>query len=120
EPKKELYKEKVHRFTPVFIPEKNENEEQDDDRANRTGTVAAKESTEEDDDSKGKRRLGGLASMMSGKKPVASKSELLNQTRAESELKSYAALSGAGMPIYVQPKRKKIYQGPTKSTQITE
>lgn len=119
EPKKELYKEKMHRFTPVFIPEKDESEEQDDERGTRPA-AAAKESSDEDDDSKGKRRLGGLASMMSGKKPVASKSELLNQTRAESELKSYAALSGAGMPIYVQPKRKKVYQGPTKSTQITE
>ncbi|MBH48063.1 MAG: translation initiation factor IF-2 [Halobacteriovorax sp.] len=113
--KKELYKEKVHRFTPVFIPEKSEDEEEDNSRP----AVKAKDK-EEDDDDKGKRRLGGLASMMSGKKPVTSKSELLNTTRADSELKSYAALSGSGMPIYVQPKRKRVYSGPTKKTEITE
>tara|TARA_R110000868_G_scaffold127493_6_gene335224 strand:+ start:25431 stop:28181 length:2751 start_codon:yes stop_codon:yes gene_type:complete len=112
--KKELYKEKVHRFTPVFIPEKSEEEEDNSRPAVRT------KEKEEDDDDKGKRRLGGLASMMSGKKPVTSKSELLNTTRADSELKSYAALSGSGMPIYVQPKRKRVYSGPTKKTEITE
>ncbi len=113
---KELYKEKVHRFTPVFIPEKDESESDD-------STVRPKSKTkeDEDEDEKGKRsRLGGLASMMSGKKPVTSKSELLNTTRADSELKSYAALSGSGMPIYVQPKRKRIYNGPSKKTEVTE
>lgn len=114
--KKELYKEKVHRFTPVFIPEKDEN--LDDEKS--ASTRAPIKEGEEDEDGKSKRRLGGLASMMSGKKPVTSKSELLNTTRADSELKSYAALSGAGIPIYVQPKRKKVYQGPTKQTAITE
>ena len=114
---KELYKEKVHRFTPVFIPEKDES---NDD----SGSVQSKPKSkdDEDDDEKGKRssRLGGLASMMSGKKPVTSKSELLNTTRADSELKSYAALSGSGMPIYVQPKRKRVYNGPSKKTEVTE
>ena len=112
--KNELYKEKVHRFTPVFIPEKSDDEEES------SKPVVRGKEKEEDDDDKGKRRLGGLASMMSGKKPVTSKSELLNTTRADSELKSYAALSGTGMPIYVQPKRKRIYSGPTKKTEITE
>ncbi len=115
EPAKELYKEKMHRFTPVFIPEKSEDETDEEIAAK-----ARKSGDDEDEEGKSKRRLGGLASMMSGKKPVTSKSELLNTTRADSELKSYAALSGSGMPIYVQPKRKKIYSGPTKQTQITE
>ncbi|PIP90270.1 MAG: translation initiation factor IF-2 [Bdellovibrionales bacterium CG12_big_fil_rev_8_21_14_0_65_38_15] len=114
--KNELYKEKVHRFTPVFIPEKDEAAADDDGEVK----IKSKGKEDEDDDDKGKRRLGGLASMMSGKKPVTSKSELLNTTRADSELKSYAALSGSGMPIYVQPKRKKVYSGPTKKTEVTE
>jgi translation initiation factor IF-2 len=108
----EIYKEKVHRFTPVFIPEASE---------------ADAESTDDDDDDKkkvleegSKKRLGGLATMMSGKKVVASKSALLNQTKADDELKSYAALSGTGRPLYTTIKKKKTYMGPTRDTEVTE
>lgn len=110
----EVYKEKLHRFTPVYIPEPGEAE-------------AKKADGEEDEDSKkkkeegaSKKRLGGLASMMSGKKPGASKSAILNQTKADQELKSYAALSGSGRPLYTQVQRKRNYTGPTKDTEITE
>lgn len=109
---KELYKEKVHTFTPVFIPEKKE-----------SSAVSGEETASSEDDDKkekdSKKRLGGLASMMSGKKS-GSKSQVLNQVRADNELKSYAALSGTGRPIYTQVKRKKTYSGPTKETKITE
>lgn len=108
----ELYREKVHRFTPVYIPEPDEESD---------------ESTElsDDDDKKkleagSKKRLGGLATMMSGKKVVASKSALLNQTKADDELKSYAALSGSGRPLYTTVKKKKNYVGPTRETEVTE
>lgn len=109
-----LFEEKQHRFTPVYIPEPGEAEEK------------KAEETEEDDDKKkkeegaSKKRLGGLASMMSGKKPGASKSAILNQTKADQELKSYAALSGSGRPLYTQVQRKRTYSGPTKDTEITE
>ncbi|MCR9205558.1 MAG: translation initiation factor IF-2, partial [Halobacteriovoraceae bacterium] len=117
----ELYREKVHKFTPVFIPEKKE-----ESAASSSSSTEKKDETKpagEDEDSKkkedSKKRLGGLASMMSGKKG-STKSQVLNQVRADSELKSYAALSGTGRPIYTQVKRRRAYSGPTKDTEITE
>ena len=123
-----LFKEKVHKFTPVFIPEKKvetETNTSNKDTEKEAGPNSDAEATESDQDSSSKKekdskkRLGGLASMMSGKKS-SSKSQVLNQDRADSELKSYAALSGTGRPIYTQVKRKKTYSGPTKGTEITE
>jgi len=117
EEEKELYKEKMHKFTPVFIPEKKEG------AATTTTGESSTAGTDEDDSDKkekdSKKRLGGLATMMSSKKG-GSKSQVLNQVRADTELKSYAALSGTGRPIYTQVKRKKMYSGPTKDTEITE
>ncbi len=118
EPGKELYKEKMHKFTPVFIPEKKEGESSESGAAakSESGTTE-KEGEKKEQDSK--KRLGGLASLMSSKK-AGSKSQVLNQVRADSELKSYAALSGTGRPIYTQVKRKRTYSGPSKGTEITE
>ena len=110
--KKELYKEKVHKFTPVFIPEKKESES--------TSSSSSDDSGDDKKEKDSKKRLGGLASMMSAKKGGVSRSATLNMVRAENELKSYAALSGSGRPIYTQVKRKKVYSGPSKSTEITE
>lgn len=118
EEEKELYKEKMHKFTPVFIPEKKEGAA----TAASTGEAGAAGTDDDDSDKKekdSKKRLGGLATMMSSKKG-GSKSQVLNQVRADTELKSYAALSGTGRPIYTQVKRKKMYSGPTKDTEITE
>ncbi len=67
-----------------------------------------------------KKRIGGLASMISAKKANISKSQTLNEQRAENELKSYAAISGSGRPIYTQVKKKRTYTGPSKRTEITE
>lgn len=115
---KEIFKEKVHKFTPVFIPEKKEGDDEKDD--DKSGSDSSSSSDGDNDDKKDKKRLGGLASMMSGKKAAVSKSQMLNQDRADSELKSYAALSLTGRPLYTQVKRKKAYSGPTKDTEITE
>jgi translation initiation factor IF-2 len=112
-----IYKEKVHTFTPVFIPEKKEAAESEKDEKSTT-TSAATGEDQKDKDSK--KRLGGLATLMSGKKGVVSKSQTLNIARSENELKSYAALSGSGRPIYTQVKRKKIFSGAKKGTEITE
>lgn len=112
---KELYKEKVHKFTPVYIPPKSEtSSDESEDFDDEDGDDKDKKSTDS------KKRLSGLASMMSGKKSNISKSQALNQARADNELKNYAALSGIGRPIYTQVKKKKSYSGPTKETKITE
>ena len=116
--KKEVFKEKVHKFTPVFIPEKKAESERSDDDASDSSDGDDDKNADKKDSSK--KRLGGLASMMSGKKAVVSKSQMLNQDRADSELKSYAALSLTGRPLYTQVKRKKAYSGPTKETESTE
>lgn len=110
---KEYYKEKVHKFTPVYIPPADESEQTSED---------FEESGEDDDAKKAsdKKRLGGLASMMSGKKSIVSRSAAITQERADSELKSYQALSGTGRPLYTTVKKKKTYAGPTQGTQITE
>jgi len=113
EPK--LYKEKVHKFTPVFIPEKKEASSEGESTSGSSEEGSDADKKEKDS----KKRLGGLATMMSTKKG-GSKSQVLNQVRADNELKSYAALSGTGRPIYTQVKRKRSYSGPTKDTEITE
>ncbi len=130
-----LPQEKAHRFTPVYTPSKDPNhkplppKETTSTRplpgaAKIAGSVDfddedAKRKIEEDEVSN-KKRLGGLASMMTGKKVIASKSQALNFTRAEDELKSYVTLSGAGRPIYTQVLRKRDYMGPASSTELTE
>ncbi len=130
---KELYKEKVHRFTPVFIPPKVEKKEDDDKKpvqaAKKKNLVSGPQvagepavATEEDDDAlTSKKRLGGLATMMSGKVKVASRALLLNEEKTEEELKTYSlALSSLGKPIYTQVRKKKVHLGPTSQTLITE
>lgn len=123
EEKKDIYEEKVHKFTPVFIPEKKEEKEEAPKKAAAkpgTETTTAAAGAAADDKDPSKKKFGGLASMMSGKKAAVSKSALLTQTRADSELKSYAALSGTGRPIYTQVKKKRIYSGATNKTEITD
>jgi translation initiation factor IF-2 len=75
--------------------------------------------SDEDKDKNSKKRLGGLATMISNKK-IVSRSALLNQDRADNELKSYATLSGIGHPLYSTIKRKKSYAGPARQTELTE
>jgi translation initiation factor IF-2 len=96
--------DKTHRFTPVYIPPEKSSE-------------SSTSSEEEKKVSKG--RMGALASMMSGKKSNINKSQALTQQRADTELKTYSG-GGAGRPLYTQVKRKRIYTGSKKSTEITE
>ena len=67
-----------------------------------------------------KKRMSGLASIVSGKRPGINRSKKLNEEKSENELKSYGALSNLGTPIYTQVKRKKVYNGPSAQTKITE
>jgi translation initiation factor IF-2 len=120
EEKPELYKEKVHRFTPVYVPEKSETTETQSAQGDDDGSSELSEEDQKKKDENSKKRLGGLASMMSKKKGSISKSQALNMSRSESELKNYSALSGTGRPIYTSIKKKRAYSGPSKGTEITE
>jgi translation initiation factor IF-2 len=130
--------DRPHRFTPVYTPSKDPNfkENQAKEEAARIAAKApnppkynlAGDLMEDDDldlrkkgeEEENKKRMGGLASLMSGKKAIASKAQAITMSRAEEELKSYTALSGTGRPIYTQILRKRDYVGPTQSTEITE
>ncbi len=130
--KKIYLEERIHRFTPVFIPEKKVEEEKVVARVAKVipkvaefeddadGTKSKPGTRDDLDSLSGKKRLGGLASMMSGKKAAATRSQIMNEVKAEDELKIYSTLSGLGRPVYTPVKKKKSYFGPSDSTLITE
>jgi translation initiation factor IF-2 len=118
EEKKEIYREKMHRFTPVYTPppktEKEKEEEKASSEKKADGTAASPPGTT-------KKRLGGLASIVSGKRTGGfDRSRVLSETRSEQELKSYSTLSTLGRPLYTQVKRKKVFHGKGDKTEITE
>ena len=132
--------DRPHRFTPIYTPSKDPlfKENQEKEAAAKAAAKAAAAATtaapktyvstgnaaeDAENDRKeeeNKKRMGGLASMMTGKKVIASKAQAITMSRAEEELKSYTALSGTGRPIYTQILRKKDYVGQTQQTEITE
>ncbi|MDD4975041.1 MAG: translation initiation factor IF-2 [Bacteriovorax sp.] len=129
--------DRPHRFTPIYTPSKDPlfREAQEakeakakEEAARRPLTTAPKVGTgtaQEEEKKRGeeeadKKRLGGLASLMTGKKVIASKAQTITMSRAEEELRSYTALSGTGRPIYTQIMRKKDYLGATQQTEKTE
>ena len=121
---KEVEKVKFGGLRVVSMPSKSDLEKQAREKETSSNESPTTNSEGEfDDDKKAgtyKKRLGGLASMISGKKPVVNRSLKLNEQRADSELKSYSTLSSLGRPIYSAVKKKKIYSGPSSSTQLTE
>lgn len=112
---KDLYKEKVHSFTPVFIPEESDTKNDDDNADDINEKVVLDPLAE--GEAKSKKRLGNLAAIVS-KKSAAGKAKDLNQLRAEEELKFASTIVGS--TVYTPAKRKKVYTGPSKSTEITE
>ena len=117
-----------HKFTPVYVPESDDHnkkeavknipsQEKSDSGKDPSLLVKKGESQKETPEKESKRRLGGLATMMSGKK--LNRARVLQEGRTEDELKSYTALSGKGRPIYTTVKKRKQYTGPVKGTQIT-
>lgn len=126
---KELYKENVHRFTPVFTPSKDAPKDEGAVKKPRVASTLGTSQTytdeeieskkKKDDEEESRKRMGGLASLMSGKK-IVSKSQVLNISRSEDELKSYETLSGTGRPIYSTVKRKRDYSGPVRETEVTQ
>ncbi|MFP5386308.1 MAG: translation initiation factor IF-2 [Bacteriovoracia bacterium] len=119
EPKKEYFEQKMHSFTPVFVPEEKKKEEPSDKRPEarlhpRKPTDEGPELTE---DEKDKKRMGDLAAAI-GKKGVGAGKRDLTVIRADEELKYASAL--VGKAIYTPAKKKKVYTGPTQKTLITE
>ncbi len=112
--KKDYFEEKMHSFTPIFVPEKPEPSSSGTGAA--TGGLAPMDA---DDDDRSKKRMGDLAAMVSKKAgAVAGKSKDLTMMRADEELKFASAL--VGRTIYTPAKKKKVYSGPTQQTRITE
>jgi translation initiation factor IF-2 len=127
--------DRPHRFTPIYTPSKDPNfkETQEakarEEATRRTqstvskvvvGSIQEEEDKKRGEDEENKKRLGGLASLMTGKKIISSKAQAITMSRAEEELRSYTALSGTGRPIYTQIMRKKDYLGATQQTERTE
>lgn len=131
--------DRPHRFTPIYTPSKDphfkeaqaakEREEAARVRPATTTPRPAVAGAVDDDldgskkrgeEEENKKRMGGLATMMTGKKVIASKAQAITMSRAEEELRSYTTLSGTGRPIYTQIMRKKDYVGPTQQTEKTE
>lgn len=121
DPQKDYFEEKRHTFTPIFIPEEKQAEDNLSEKKSdsREGKVFARplggESSEDED--KDRKRMGDLAAAV-GKKVVATGKRDLTAIRADEELKYASAL--VGKAIYTPAKKKKIYSGPTQKTLITE
>ncbi|MFN8370880.1 MAG: translation initiation factor IF-2 [Bacteriovoracaceae bacterium] len=129
--KKEYFKEKMHSFTPVFIPEKKavkpETKEPKKDLYLENKNVFRKQELKVDDvafvdkdalEDDGKKRLGGLAAMVA-KPKVPTKARDINLMRSEEELKSYS-LGALGKAIYKTVGKKKVWSGLSQKTLVTE
>jgi translation initiation factor IF-2 len=120
--KQELFSEKMHKFTPVYTPPKVEKaggvapEETSD-----FSEVSKEDKTAEDATSK-KSRLSSLATMVSGKRVGAlTRAQVIQETKAEQELKSYSQIAKMGLrPHYVPIGKKKVYLGKKEKTELTE
>lgn len=121
---KKVFKEKMHAFTPVFIPEEKKSSDKssstDDavysDKAKKIAGTPAKPAAEGDDKTS-KKRMGDLAAIVS-KKGVVGKTKDMTQIRADEEMKLASKMMGRS--IYTPVKRKKVFTGETKKTEITE
>lgn len=120
--KKEVFKEKMHTFTPVYVPDEKEKEEE---RAKAQKAAASRPSSPQtppdldaDKNKKdSKKRMGDLAAMVS-KKGAVGKTKDITNIRAEEEMK--LATNIIGRQVYTPVKRKKVFTGSTKQTEITE
>jgi translation initiation factor IF-2 len=105
-------KEKMHSFTPVFIPEKTEKKDEENKEKTFRNTSATTAATAVDS----KKRIGDLASQMT-KKTTVNRSQDLTKLRSEEQLKMAKTM---GSSVYTPARRKKIYSGPKNKTEITE
>ncbi len=118
--KSDVYKEKMHTFTPVFVPEeKSKSESSDKPVYKESGAGTARkfaDSPTSTDDADKKKRMGDLAAAVA--KKGAAKVKDVTMIRAEEAMK--LAGSVMGRQVYTPVKRKKIYNGPSAKTEITE
>ncbi len=124
---KTVFKERMHTFTPVSMPEKTSASTDKTETAEGRGQTRVKhaahaEAATPQEIAEGKaptkKRMGDLAAMVS-KKGAASKAKDMTQIRADEEMK--LASTVMGRTLYTPLKRKKIYSGSdTKKTEITE
>ncbi len=129
---KEVYKEKMHTFTPIFVPDATEEKKDDEKKSSSSSQYRSSDSTRERStsanaaassgtDSKDgtKKRMGDLAAIVSKKAGSSNKAKDMTQIRADEEMK--LASTVMGRTVYTPLKRKKIYHGSdTKKTNITE
>lgn len=113
---KPVFKERMHSFTPVYVPDK---EEVEAEKAKRAASEAAGVVSDEEGDKRkdSKKRMGDLAAMVS-KKGAVGKTKDLTNIRAEEEMR--LATNIIGRQVYTPVKRKKIFTGETKQTKLTE
>ncbi len=126
--KKEVFKEKMHTFTPIFVPEATEKdtakaESKESNASSATKPTHANTNPASDNklptdrDGQTKKRMGDLAAIVS--KKAGGKAKDMTQIRADEEMK--LASSVLGRTVYTPIKRKKIYSGSdVKKTNITE
>lgn len=119
----DVFREKMHTFTPIFIPEDVKEEKE---VAPKKVKVVEKPSVQFSEDElnlvgesgKDKKRMGDLASIVTKKAVATTKVKDVTQIRADEELKF--ATTVVGRQVYTPVKKKKIYVGETKQTNITE
>ncbi len=110
----EIFKEKVHKFTPVFIPKPGDKPKEADKPVRRftnpaPGTTAAGAG-------KGKKRsIGDLAAIVSKRGPDKSKD--IQKIRVAENMRLASNVMGNG--VYVPARKKKVYVGETRNTIIT-
>ena len=97
---------------PTAKPEKKESEGQEQ--------YSQGDEDKKSEKTTSKKRIGGLASMVTGKKASLNRSRAINNEKADNELKSYGVLNNMGTPVTLSVKRKKTFTGVTSKTKITE
>jgi translation initiation factor IF-2 len=120
----ELYQEKMHTFTPIFVPEDVESKAESEERKKKAykdslvtdSDILEDIESDDDIDKKDKKRMGDLAAIVA--KKGAAKAKDVTLIRAEEELKFASSI--LGRQIYTPVKKKKLYMGETKKTEITE
>ena len=120
---KPVFKEKMHTFTPVYVPDEKEVEEHkakrkaEEEASNRAAGPAPSGDEADKHKKDSKKRMGDLAASIS-KKGASGKGKDITNIRAEEEMK--LATNIIGRQVYTPVRRKKIYTGETKQTEITE
>lgn len=115
----DVYREKMHSFTPISVPDEPPKEKKEAKKGPADDARASiPDPSQSSDDRAGanKKRMGDLAAIVS--KKGAAKAKDITQVRAEEEMKLASTL--VGRSIYTPIRRKKVYTGATKQTEITE